>query len=67
MMVESFDRIGLGQWFRIVTGLVEIVGAVALLVPGKEGKSKNDLKDPGGHVAATRWRGGGSDEHLRHG
>ncbi|WP_298958078.1 DoxX family protein [uncultured Methylobacterium sp.] len=34
MMVESFDRIGLGQWFRIVTGLVEIVGAVALLVPG---------------------------------
>lgn len=34
MMVESFDQIGLGQWFRIVTGLVEIVGAVALLVLG---------------------------------
>jgi uncharacterized membrane protein YphA (DoxX/SURF4 family) len=34
MMVQSFDQIGLGQWFRIVTGLVEIAGAVALLVPG---------------------------------
>ncbi len=34
MMVQSFEQIGLGQWFRIVTGLVEIAGAVALLVPG---------------------------------
>jgi putative oxidoreductase len=33
-MVELFDQIGLGQWFRIVTGAVEIVGAVALVVPG---------------------------------
>jgi len=32
--VQIFDQIGLGQWFRIVTGVVEIVGAVALLVPG---------------------------------
>jgi hypothetical protein len=24
----------MGQWFRIVTGLVEVAGAVALLVPG---------------------------------
>jgi putative oxidoreductase len=33
-MVELFDQIGLGQWFRVVTGAVEIVGAVALVVPG---------------------------------
>src|SRR5712692_4850413 len=34
MMVQIFDQIGFGQWFRIVTGLVEVVGAVALLIPG---------------------------------
>jgi putative oxidoreductase len=33
-MVELFDQIGLGQWFRIVTGAVEVVGAAALVVPG---------------------------------
>ena len=33
-MVELFDQIGLGQWFRIVTGAVEVVSAVALVVPG---------------------------------
>lgn len=34
MMVQVYDLIGLGQWFRIVTGLVEVAGALALLVPG---------------------------------
>jgi putative oxidoreductase len=33
-MVGLFEQIGLGQWFRIVTGVVEVAGAVALLVPG---------------------------------
>ncbi len=33
MMVEIFDHIGIGQWFRVVTGLVEVVSAIALLVP----------------------------------
>jgi hypothetical protein len=32
-MVQLFAQIGLGQWFRVVTGIVEIVGAVALLYP----------------------------------
>jgi putative oxidoreductase len=32
-MVALFDAIGVGQWFRYVTGLVEVVSAVALLVP----------------------------------
>jgi uncharacterized membrane protein YphA (DoxX/SURF4 family) len=33
-MVDLFAQIGLGQWFRVVTGAVEVTGAVALLVPG---------------------------------
>ena len=33
-MVGIFEQIGLGQWFRIVTGVVEVTGAVALLIPG---------------------------------
>jgi uncharacterized membrane protein YphA (DoxX/SURF4 family) len=33
-MVEFFGQIGLGQWFRIVTGIVEITGAIALVFPG---------------------------------
>ena len=33
-MVDIFEQIGLGQGFRIVTGVVEVTGAVALLIPG---------------------------------
>jgi putative oxidoreductase len=33
-MVDLFEQIGLGQWFRIATGVVEVAGAVALLIPG---------------------------------
>jgi len=32
-MVEVFSAIGIGQWFRYLTGLLELVGAVLLLVP----------------------------------
>jgi uncharacterized membrane protein len=32
-MVQIFDHIGIGQWFRYVTGIVEITGAILLLVP----------------------------------
>ena len=32
-MVGLFDAIGVGQWFRYVTGLIEIGSAMALLVP----------------------------------
>ena len=31
-MVELFDKVGLGQWFRYVTGLLEMVGAIGLLI-----------------------------------
>lgn len=33
MMVEEFGVVGLGDWFRIFTGLVELVGAAAVIYP----------------------------------
>jgi len=33
VMVELFDKVGLGQWFRYFTGLLEVVGGIGLLVP----------------------------------
>jgi len=32
-MVGLFDAIGLGQWFRYVTGVIEVTAGLALLVP----------------------------------
>ncbi len=32
-MVALFDQIGVGQWFRYVTGSIELFGGAALLVP----------------------------------
>jgi uncharacterized membrane protein YphA (DoxX/SURF4 family) len=32
-MVALFEAIGVGQWFRFVTGLIEVVSAGALLAP----------------------------------
>ena len=32
-MVGLYEAIGVGQWFRYVTGLVELTGAVLILVP----------------------------------
>lgn len=31
--VGKFDRIGSGQWLRYVTGVLEVAGALGLLVP----------------------------------
>ncbi len=33
-MVQAFDLLGLGQWFRFATGAIEVVSAALLLVPG---------------------------------
>ena len=33
MMVQTFEKIGVGQWFRYVTGSIEVVSAILLLVP----------------------------------
>jgi putative oxidoreductase len=35
MLVDEFEHIGLGQWFRYVTGGLEIIGAILLLLPRK--------------------------------
>ena len=32
-MVEMFAKLGAGQWFRYLTGALEVLGAVTLLVP----------------------------------
>jgi putative oxidoreductase len=32
-MVSLFDAVGVGQWFRYVTGVIEVTSAIALLVP----------------------------------
>ena len=32
-MVEEFEIVGLGQWFRYATGVLEVIGAVMVLVP----------------------------------
>ncbi len=31
-MVEMFDKIGAGQWFRYLTGICEVSGAIGLLI-----------------------------------
>ena len=33
LWVRIFNEIGFGQWFRYFTGAVEVIGAVALLIP----------------------------------
>ncbi|MBX9901427.1 MAG: DoxX family protein [Burkholderiaceae bacterium] len=32
-MITLFDKIGVGQWFRYVTGTIEVLAGVGLLVP----------------------------------
>src|SRR5947207_611434 len=36
-MVGMFEAIGLGQWFRYLTGALEVGGAVLLLIPRTSG------------------------------
>jgi putative oxidoreductase len=33
MMVETFEKVGVGQWFRYVAALIEIGSAILLLIP----------------------------------
>lgn len=32
-MVQEFAQIGFGQWFRYFTGILEVSGAIGVLVP----------------------------------
>ena len=34
-MIALFNAVGIGQWFRYVTGSLEVLGALLLIVPGK--------------------------------
>jgi len=36
-MVELFAAIGIGQWFRYLTGLIEVSSAILLLIPALSG------------------------------
>ena len=36
-MIAQFARIGAGQWFRYLTGALELAGAIGLLVPRLSG------------------------------
>jgi putative oxidoreductase len=33
MLVQNFEDIGFGQWFRYLTGALEVGGGIAILVP----------------------------------
>jgi len=33
-MVQLFDTLGFGQWFRYVTGAIEVAAAILLVIPG---------------------------------
>ena len=34
MMVQTFEAVGVGQWFRYVTGVIELGPAIMMWVPG---------------------------------
>jgi len=36
MMIQTFDLIGWGQWFRYVTGAIEVGCAILLWIPGRQ-------------------------------
>ena len=33
MMVQTFAKIGIGQWFRYLTGGIEVISAILMLIP----------------------------------
>lgn len=37
VMVTEFGKLGLGQWFRYFTGVLEVIGAIGLLIPKYSG------------------------------
>jgi uncharacterized membrane protein YphA (DoxX/SURF4 family) len=36
MMVQTFEVVGVGQWFRYLTGVIEVGGAILLWIPGRQ-------------------------------
>ena len=35
MMIDEFEVVGLGQWFRYFTGLLELAGGILVLIPAR--------------------------------
>src|SRR5438477_7364341 len=56
-MVGMFEAIGFGQWFRYLTGSLEVLAAVLLLIPW--------LSGVGRFVVGGGIRGGGAAEPFR--
>ncbi|WP_454198924.1 DoxX family protein [Nocardia sp. Marseille-Q1738] len=52
--VRIFDEIGLGDWFRYLTGVVEIAGGIGLLVPRMSGLAAAGLSVTMVLAAATQ-------------
>ena len=51
MMVETFDKIGIGQWFRYVTAGIEIASAILYFVlPQAAYTTGQTLSVDGGHL-----------------
>ena len=44
-MVAVFEQVGLGQWFRYFTGVLEVGGALLLLWPATTGSRRSDPDD----------------------
>jgi uncharacterized membrane protein YphA (DoxX/SURF4 family) len=59
-MVTLFDKIGVGQWLRYVTGTVEVTGAICLLVPRLVDKAATllALTMMGAFLTHVLWIGG---------
>ena len=72
-MVQMFEAIGVGQWFRYVTGLIEFSSAILLLIPALSGGrsafaySNQDRSDS--HAPFhCRWQSGSARRFIdRHG
>lgn len=32
-MVQMFEQVGFGQWFRFLTGFLELIGGLAIVIP----------------------------------
>ena len=64
MMVESYEVIGLGQWFRYLTGIIEVGGAVLLWIPRRQALGRGSAGCDNGWGCA-RSLGGSGHEHRR--
>ena len=48
-MIQTFDAVGSGQWFRYVTRLIEFASAILLLIPALSDRGPSFCPD---HIGA---------------